>query len=53
MKKSHGPTAVMLSRNRELKPETKPGPGNYEPNYRKIINESSGYKLGSSEKLPD
>lgn len=37
MKKSHGPTAVMFSRNKELKPENIPGPGNYEPNYRKVV----------------
>lgn len=42
-----------MSRNKEHKAEQAPGPGAYEPNYRKIIKSENGFKIGNSEKIAD
>lgn len=53
MQKDHIATALILSRNKEEKHELVPGPGTYEPNYRKIVKSESGFKIGNSEKIAD
>lgn len=53
MQKDHIATALILSRNKEEKHELVPGPGAYEPNYRKIVKSESGFKIGNSEKIAD
>lgn len=45
-----------MSRTKEKEPTSSlaPGPGSYEPNYRKISkNESGGFTIGASAKLGD
>ena len=53
IKNSHIRTAMILARKTEDKFDTLPGPGNYEPDYKKIIKRNDGYKLGHEKKLPD
>lgn len=36
-----------------MKAEQAPGPGAYEPNYKKIVKAESGFKIGNSEKIAD
>ena len=53
MKNSHIPTASILSKKKQQKVQNIPGPGNYEPDYKKLIKSNSGYKLGNAKKIPD
>lgn len=43
----------MLAKQKEQRTDDIPGPGNYKPDYKKLIKSNSGYKLGTAEKLPD
>jgi hypothetical protein len=38
----------MLSRSTDKNKEQLPGPGHYDPNYKKLIKSNSGYKIGQS-----
>lgn len=50
---NHIPAAMILSRSNEKKPEERPGPGAYEPDFGKFMKSQSSYKLGSASRLPD
>lgn len=53
MQKDHVATALILSRSKEERHELVPGPGAYQPDYRKIVKSESGFKIGHSEKIAD
>ena len=44
-----------MSRTKEAQPSSSlsPGPGSYEPNYRKVSKNESGFTIGGSAKLGD
>ena len=44
-----------MSRSKEIEPSSSkaPGPGSYEPNYRKISKNESGFTIGASAKIGD
>lgn len=47
------PTAIILSHPKDRRPEEKPGPGAYEPDFNKLIKSQSSYKVGNAPRLPD
>jgi hypothetical protein len=48
IKNSHIPKATILSRHEQKQPEKFPGPGQYNPDYKKSIKMNNGYSLGKS-----
>lgn len=53
IQKNHAPAAVIVSRVVEKVKDNIPGPGAYQPDYKKLMKSSSGYKIGHSDKLGD
>lgn len=53
IQKNHAPAAVILSRVVDKVKDEIPGPGAYQPNYKKLIKVESGFKIGHSEKIGD
>ena len=46
----HIPNAKIISRKIEKAVDDIPGPGSYEPDYKKVTRSYSGYRLGTAEK---
>ncbi len=52
-KKDHTPSASIVAKSKDRKPDQVPGPGSYSGDYRKVLKSNSSYKIGMSDRVTD